>query len=43
LPDGKADSGLIIGAGDGEPPVDRFIRAVAAHRHFDRESDPPAV
>ncbi|HWI19007.1 MAG TPA: catalase, partial [Vicinamibacterales bacterium] len=43
LPDGKADSGLIIGAGDGEPPVDRFVRAVAAHRHFDRESDPPRV
>jgi catalase len=43
LPNGKADTGLIIGAGDGKPPMDLFIRAVAAHRHFDRESDPPLV
>jgi len=43
LPDGRADSGLIIGAPDIAPPIDLFIRAVAAHRHFDRESDPPLV
>ena len=44
LPTGKPDSGLIIAAGDaGEPPTDAFIRAVAAHRHFDRETDPPLV
>jgi catalase len=43
LPNGKSDTGLILGSGDAEPPVDAFIRAVAAHRHFDRESDPPVV
>jgi catalase len=43
LPNGKPDTGLILGSGDGEPPVDAFIRAVAAHRHFDRESDPPLI
>ncbi|MDP2390773.1 MAG: catalase-related domain-containing protein, partial [Acidobacteriota bacterium] len=44
LPTGKPDSGLIIAAGDaGEPPTDAFIRALAAHRHFDRETDPPLV
>ena len=44
LPTGKADPGLILAAGDaGEPPIDLFIRAVAAHRHFERETDPPLV
>ena len=44
LPTGKPDSGLVIAAGDaGEPPTDAFIRALAAHRHFDRETDPPLV
>jgi len=43
LPDGRADSGLLIAAPDIAPPIDLFIRAVAAHRHFDRESDPPVV
>ena len=44
LPTGKADSGLIIAAADAaEPPTDAFIRAIAAHRHFDRETDPPLV
>jgi catalase len=42
LHDGRRDPGLLIakaGAVDG----DAFIAAVAAHRHFQRESDPPAV
>jgi len=44
LPTGKPDPGLILAAGDaGDPPTDAFIRAVAAHRHFDRETDPPRV
>jgi catalase len=43
LPSGKPDTGLIVGSGDGEPPTDAFIQAVAAHRHFGRESDPPLV
>jgi len=40
LPNDQPDPGLIIGgAGD----VDRFIAALAKHRHYQRESDPPAV
>jgi catalase len=40
LRSGKADPGLIVGDGNA---VDAFIQAVAAHRHYERESDPPAV
>ena len=42
LPDGQPDPGLILvpdtkaGAGD-------FVAAIAAHRHFARETDPPRV
>ncbi|MDO8679316.1 MAG: DJ-1/PfpI family protein [Acidobacteriota bacterium] len=44
LPSGKPDSGLIVGApGKAVSVADAFIAAVAAHRHYDRESDPPAV
>jgi len=36
--------GLSVAAGDaGEAPTDAFIRAVAAHRHYERESDPPRL
>jgi catalase len=41
LPDGTADPGLIVaknGAGQ-----DAFIAALAKHRHFARETDPPRV
>ena len=40
LPTGKADPGLIIGDVD---LLDRFVKAVALHRHYERETDPPAV
>jgi catalase len=40
LPSGAPDAGLIVGDGDG---VATFIAAIEAHRHFERESDPPAV
>jgi catalase len=43
LPNGTPDPGLLIEAAGGKPPVDDFIRAVAAHRHFAREADPPLV
>jgi catalase len=42
LPEGEPDSGLIV-ATDGEAAADDFIAAVAKHRHFARETDPPRV
>ncbi len=41
LPDGAADPGLIVdGTGAG---ADAFVKALAEHRHFARETDPPRV
>ena len=41
LADGSADPGLISAqAGDA---ATRFIAALARHRHYERETDPPAV
>ena len=42
LPSGKADSGLLL-ADAAARVLDDFVEAVAAHRHFARESDPPIV
>jgi catalase len=42
LPDGQPDPGILHGV-DGEPPIDEFIAAVARHRHFERQTDPPRV
>ncbi|MEO5821379.1 MAG: catalase, partial [Vicinamibacteraceae bacterium] len=42
LPDGKPDPGLLVGAA-GEAIVDKFLAALAKHRHFERETDPPRV
>jgi catalase len=42
LPSGKPDPGLVIGASK-QPPIDAFLKALAAHRLFDRETDPPLV
>jgi len=42
LPHNKKDPGLLF-APNGEIDPDRFVAALAAHRHFDRESDPPLV
>ena len=41
LPDGSADPGLVIDATGAGPDV--FITALAKHRHFGRETDPPRV
>jgi catalase len=41
LPDGQPDSGLVI-ASDTRAAAD-FVAALAKHRHFDRETDPPRV
>jgi catalase len=43
LPTGDPDGGLIHGAANDTRAVDAFIKAVAAHRHYARESDPPLV
>ncbi|CAN5772786.1 catalase HPII [soil metagenome] len=43
LPTGKPDPGLIVGAGSDNTTVDAFIAALAKHRHFERETDPPLV
>jgi len=42
LPDGGADPGLLLHAAD-DIPIDGFITALARHRHFERETDPPRV
>jgi catalase len=38
LPSGKPDPGIVVDAG-----VEAFMKAVARHRHPERETDPPAV
>ena len=40
--DGRPDSGLIVAA-DAAAGADGFIAAVARHRHFSRETDPPRI
>ncbi|MEO7133838.1 MAG: catalase, partial [Vicinamibacterales bacterium] len=40
LPSGKADPGLLFGD---DNKVDAFVTAIAKHRHYERETDPPAV
>jgi catalase len=42
LPDGTRDPGLLV-ASDAGPDGDEFIAAIAAHRHFARESEPPLI
>ncbi len=43
LPDGRADEALFFAPGaDAEDTVNNFARAIARHRDFARESDPPA-
>ncbi len=42
LPDGQPDPGVIV-AEDAGAATDAFIAAIARHRHFARETDPPRV
>jgi len=42
LPDGRPDPGLIV-ASKASAVTDDFVAAIAKHRHFDRETDPPRV
>jgi catalase len=43
LASGDADPGLLIVAADAADPSQAFIAAIARHRHFERETDPPRV
>jgi catalase len=44
LPDGTPDAALIVGAaGDEQAAVTLFTEALAAHRFYTREMDPPMV
>ena len=44
LPNGKTDPGLLQFRGpDVEQAVPAFVAAIAKHRHFERETDPPLV
>ena len=44
LPTGKADPGLLVAkSGAGAPSAAAFMKAIARHRHYERESEPPAI
>ncbi|TZF90754.1 catalase [Lysobacter lacus] len=43
LPDGSPDPGLLVEPASNRASIARFIAAVARHRHWARESDPPRV
>jgi catalase len=44
LPDGSADPGLLrVGDDEVAAATPKFIAAIAQHRHFERETDPPRV
>lgn len=44
IPADEEDAGLIVAGGERlEPAIDAFVAALAAHRNFARESDPPRV
>jgi catalase len=44
LPSGGADAGILrYAAGQTQAAVQAFIEAIAKHRHFERETDPPRV
>lgn len=43
IPVDTVDAGLFVTEGDGSDVLGQFIQALAAHRNFQRESDPPVV
>jgi catalase len=43
LPDGEADPGLLIAQEPADAAGATFIEAIARHRHFERDRDPPLV
>ena len=43
LPDGSDDPGLLVVEGQDDATVaDAFVKAIARHRHFERQMDPPS-
>ena len=42
LPSGQEDPGVLV-ADDAASATDDFVAAIAKHRHFARETDPPRV
>ena len=42
LPNGKPDPGLLV-ADSPEQGVHQFIEAIAKHRHWERQTDPPRI
>jgi catalase len=42
LPDGHPDRGVLIASAP-TAALDAFVAAIGAHRHFDRDSDPPRI
>jgi catalase len=42
LPNGKPDTGLLVRPAP-DQAVRQFIAAIARHRHWDRQTDPPRV
>jgi catalase len=42
LPDGQPDPGVLVAAAAAKS-LDVFVTAIAKHRHFERETDPPRV
>jgi catalase len=44
LPDRSADPGLLVVDGQDDATVaEAFVKAIARHRHFERQIDPPTV
>jgi catalase len=43
LPSGRKDPGLIVSSGDRRDVLKSFTSALAAHRTYERETDPPRV
>jgi catalase len=43
LPDGSPDPGLVAVDAHDEAATGRFLEAIARHRHFEREAEPPAA
>jgi catalase len=43
LPGGEPDSGLIVATANSKDEANAFVAAIAKHRHFARETDPPRV
>ncbi|HUR41966.1 MAG TPA: catalase, partial [Verrucomicrobiae bacterium] len=43
LPDGKPDPGVVLAKSASKDAIARLVAAIARHRHFEREIDPPPV